>query len=269
MKENLLSDSSSPSSKKTNQAFTLVEILIAAGVLSIFMTGVFAIYRSGSKGFVAGSWRAEEQKKAQLFLSALSRDLSMANSGLVRIEADGTKNSVQATPVYVNKGAFRFNTAPAFFNTNVNNWTCLLAFSVSYPYLAANATFSTPVEPGRWSGISVWAKNRKVRYIRTGDPVFYSSTPVGLPGAIVQFPGPGLVKKGGDFEPDNSQNRNHEFDFSLDEIAIVASGTSLASPNGMEIICKFVRYENGKKTESEIIQNVAVKLASMTPVVTF
>lgn len=269
MHENQLSNMSEAIIPQRKKGFTLVEILVAAGVLSIFMTGIFSIYRSSSRGFVTGSWRAEEQKKAQLFLSALSRDLSMANSGLMRIESDGSQSPVQATPVYVNSKLFRFNNSPLFMNTNTNNWTCLFAFSISYPYLAANATFTTPVEPGRWSGVSVWAKNRKVRYVRTGSPVKYSSTPVGLPGAIVQFPGPGIVKAGGAFLPDQAQNRNRDFDFSLEEIACIASGTNLASPNGMEIICRFVRYENGKKTSSEIVQNAAIKLASMTSIVSF
>lgn len=253
----------------SRHGFTLMEILIAAGVLSLFMTGVFALYRSGSRGFVAGSWRAEEQKRAQIFMSALSRDLSMANAGLLRIEDDGAQTVVQATPIYINSNMFRLNSAPAFMSTDTSNWTCLMAFSISYPFLAANATFSTPLQNGRWSGVAVWAKNRKVRYVRTGDPVFYSSTPAIFPGAIVQFPGPGLVNSGADFHPDSDQNRNRTFDFTLDQIACVATGTSLASPGVMEVICRFVRFEGGRRTEAEVVQNVTVKLASMTSIVTF
>ncbi|MFZ5951396.1 MAG: PulJ/GspJ family protein [Candidatus Rifleibacteriota bacterium] len=257
-------------SKNRNcRGFTLIEILIAAGVLSLFMTGVFSLYRSGAKGFVAGTWRAEEQKRAQLFLSALSRDLSMANPALLRIEDDGSQTVVQNTPIYVNNNMFRLNTTPVFMDANTKNWTCLLAFSISYPYLEANATFATPLENGKWSGVAIWVKERRVRYVRTSDPNFYSSHPVGMPGAIVEFPGPGTVGPSAEFRPDPDQNRNRDFDFNLDQIACVATGTSLASPGVMEFICRFVRIEGGKKTDGEIVQNVTVKLASMTPIVTF
>jgi prepilin-type N-terminal cleavage/methylation domain-containing protein len=255
--------------KDCRNGFTLIELMIAAAVLSVFMVGVFSIYRSGSRGFIAGSWRAEEQKKAQLFLSSLSRELSMANPGLIRIESDGTQSSVQPTPVYVNNDFFRFNARPAFLNADTKKWTCLFAFSISYPYIAENATFASPIEYGRWSGVSIWVKDRKIRYIRTGDPVYYSSNPDSLPGAVVQFPGPGIVHDSGDFRPDTNQIRTRDFDFSLDQIACVASGTSLANPLGIEVICRFVRLENRRKTEAEIVQGFAVQLASMTSIVTF
>lgn len=253
--------------KKTG--FTLIEIIIAAGILSMFMTGVFAIYRSGSKAFVSGSWRAEEQKRLQGFLGALSRDLSMANTGLIRIETDGTQNSVQATPMYINTNMFRLNSAPAFINTDTNAWVCLMAFSISYPFIDANATFSTPLTPGRWSGISVWAKDRKIKYVRSGDPVTYSNVPVILPGAVVEFPGPGIVGAGLDFLPDPDQNRNYTYDLSMEGFAIVATGTDLDSIAGMELICRSARYEGGTRTSADLQQSIVVNLASQTSIIPF
>jgi len=251
------------------KGFTLIEIMVAAGLLSLFMTGVFSLYRSGSKAFVAGSWRLEEQKRMQNFMGALSRDISMANSGLLRIESDGSQNSVMNTPVYINSNAFRLNGAPVFMPTNTANWTCLMAFSVSYPFIGANATFSTPINPGRWSGISVWAKERKIRYVRTGNPVTFSNEPAMLPGAVVGFPGPAIVGAGLAFLPDTDLNRNTTYDLSLEAIAFVATGTNLLSLGGFEIICRSARYEGGTRTMADLTQRIVVRLASQTNIVTF
>lgn len=258
-----------PDVQHTKRGFTLIEIMIAAGLLSLLMTGVFSIYRSGSKSFVAGSWRLEEQKRLQNFLGALSRDISMANPGLLRIESDGSHNSVINTPIYINNNAFRLNSAPVFMPTNTANWTCLLAFSVSYPFIDANATFSTPINYGRWSGISVWSKERKIRYIRTGDPVTFSNVPAMLPGAVVGFPGPAIVGAGLDFVSDTDLNRNSTYDLSLESIAFVATGTDMLSLSAFEIICRSARYEGGNRTQADLTQRIVVRIASQTNIVTF
>lgn len=258
-----------PDVQHTKKGFTLIEIMIAAGLLTLFMTGAFSIYRSGSKAFVAGSWRLEEQKRLQTFLAALSRDLSMANPGLLRIESDGTQNNVIGTPVYINNSMFRLNGAPVFMPTNTANWTCLMAFSISYPFVDANATFSTPISYGRWSGVSVWARARKIKYIRTGDPISFSNVPAMLPGAVVGFPGPAIVGAGLDFVQDPELNRNITYDLSLEQMAVVATGTDLLTLGGFEIICRSARYEGGVRTDADLTQGIVVRIASQTNVVTF
>lgn len=254
---------------KKKTGVTLVEILIAAGVLSLFMTAVFSVYRSGSRGFVSGTWRAEEQKKLQTFISALTRDLSQANSDLISIAADGTRTVVMSTPLYISKDLYKFDSEPKFLNAGTDKWFCLLAFSISYPHIAANGTLMAAEQPGRWSGVSVWVKGRNIRYVRTGSPGIFSSVPAGLPGAVVGIPGPGVVGDGLDFLSDTDQNRNHTFDLSLEEVAVVGNGSSAGSPSGLELIFKSARYENGKKTAAEIMQNAVVELASQTVLVTF
>lgn len=254
---------------KQKTGVTLVEILIAAGVLSLFMTAVFSVYRSGSRGFVIGTWRAEEQKKLQTFISALTRDLSQANSDLTSISSDGTRNVVMATPVYINKSLYSFATATTLIKANSDKWLCLMAFSISYPHIEANATLMAPVQPGKWSGVSIWVKDHNIRYVRTGSPGIFSSVPVGLPGAVAGFPGPGVVGAGLNFLPDTDQNTNHTYDLSLEELAMVGNGANAAAPSGIEFIFKSARYENGNKTAAEMTQNAVVELASQTVIVTF
>lgn len=249
--------------------FTLVEMLIAMGVLSLFMLGAFSIYRSSSRGFVSGTWRAEEQKRAQLLISALRRDLSRATPCLLRIEADGSHNNVRSTPVYINQDMFRFNDVPVYMDANTNDWECLLVFSIAYPYIDQNATFSTPIEYGKWSGASLWVKQRKLRYIRNSDPTEFSDEPKELPASIVQIPDPFLVNSGADFRPDADQDKVMRFDVSLDGVACIASGTNLASPNTMSLYFEFVRIKNGRETDSKISQSLTVKLASQTTLVPF
>ncbi len=254
---------------RIKKGFTLIEIMIAAGVLALFMTAVFSIYRSGSKAFVAGSWRLDEQKRLQSFLGALSRDIAMANPDLLRIEFDGTQNSVISTPVYINNNMFSLNGPPVFMPANTANWTCLMAFSISYPFIDANATFSTPITNGLWSGVSVWVRQRQIKYVRTGDPVTFSNVPAMLPGAVVGFPGPAIVGAGLDFLPDNERSRNITYDLSLEQLAVVATGTDLMTIGALEIICRSARYEGGNRTASDLTQTIVVRIASQTNIATF
>ncbi len=248
---------------------TLVEILIAAGLLSLFMTAAFSIYRSSTRGFVSGSWRAEEQKKLQTLISAMTRDLSQANSEMTSIASDGTRSSILATPLYINKDLYCFDSAPKFLKADSSKWLCLAVFSISYPYIEANATLMSAEQFGKWSGVSVWLKDRDIRYIRTGSPGILSSSPDSLPGAVTGFPGPGVVGAGLSFVPDTDQNRNHNYSLSLEEVAMVGRGASAGAPASLELIFRSVRYENGRKTAAEIAQNAVVRLASQTQIVTF
>ena len=52
--------------KKGKDGFTLIEILIAAGVLALFMTGLFSLYRGGSKLSNATIWAQRTINKLKL-----------------------------------------------------------------------------------------------------------------------------------------------------------------------------------------------------------
>lgn len=68
---------------KRHAGFTLVEILVAAGILSVFMASVFQLYRSGSQSFMLGSWKTRAQKDAQVFLEELRTVLEISSNALV------------------------------------------------------------------------------------------------------------------------------------------------------------------------------------------
>ncbi len=254
---------------KNKIGVTLVEILIAAGLLSLFMTAAFSIYSSSTRGFISGSWRAEEQKRLQSLISAISRDLSQANSEMTQISSTGVRTVVLSTPLYVNKNLYSFEAAPKFMKADSPKWVCVAAFSISYPHIEANATLMSAEEAGKWSGVSLWLKNRDLRYIRTGSPETFSSSPDSLPGGISGVPDPALVGDGKAFLPDPDQNRNHAHHLSLEELAIVGRGADAAQPTGIELIFRSARYENGQKTDAEIIQNSVVRVASQTRLITF
>lgn len=254
---------------KNKIGVTLVEILIAAGLLSLFMTAVFSIYRSSTRGFISGSWRAEEQKRLQGLMSSLSRDMGQSNSEMTRISSDGVRSVVLSTPLYVNKNLYSFEAAPKFMKADSAKWVCVAAFSISYPHIEANTTLMSAEEPGKWSGISLWVKNRDIRYIRTGSPASFTSYPDSMPGSITGVPDPAIVGEGKAFLPDPDQNRNHAHHLSLEELAIIGRGADATQPTGIELIFRSARYENGQKTDAEIIQNSVIRMASQTRLITF
>ncbi|HNW10460.1 MAG TPA: prepilin-type N-terminal cleavage/methylation domain-containing protein, partial [Candidatus Rifleibacterium sp.] len=55
--------------KKRVAGFTLIEIMVASAVFSLFTAGLFAFYRMGSNMFLTGSWKLTRQKEAERFLS--------------------------------------------------------------------------------------------------------------------------------------------------------------------------------------------------------
>ncbi|PKL43206.1 MAG: hypothetical protein CVV41_10835 [Candidatus Riflebacteria bacterium HGW-Riflebacteria-1] len=62
------------------RGFTLIEIMVAASVFSLFFLGVFNLYRMGSNMFLQGSWKLQKQKDAERFLAVLRERLEMASS---------------------------------------------------------------------------------------------------------------------------------------------------------------------------------------------
>jgi prepilin-type N-terminal cleavage/methylation domain-containing protein len=69
-----------PRRSLTHKGFTLVEIIVAASVFSLFFLGAFNLYRIGSNMFLQGSWKLQKQKEAERFLAILRERLEMASS---------------------------------------------------------------------------------------------------------------------------------------------------------------------------------------------
>ncbi|HOY66344.1 MAG TPA: prepilin-type N-terminal cleavage/methylation domain-containing protein [Candidatus Ozemobacteraceae bacterium] len=70
-----------PTNSRTG--FTLVEVLVAAAVFSLFLGGLFTLYRMGSGMFQAGSWKFQKQKDGERFLAILKERLEQASHAAV------------------------------------------------------------------------------------------------------------------------------------------------------------------------------------------
>lgn len=64
-------------------AFTLVEVIVAAGIFSVFCVGLFSFYRMGSNMFVKGSWKLRKQKEAERFLAVLKERIEQTSNATV------------------------------------------------------------------------------------------------------------------------------------------------------------------------------------------
>ncbi|MFZ2961270.1 MAG: hypothetical protein WA705_30715 [Candidatus Ozemobacteraceae bacterium] len=239
----------------STRGMTMVEILISCAVLAVFLGGVFGIYRSGARSFSAGSWRATEQKRAQICFSELLRDLEQSSPRILRILADGSWDGF-ISPVWVNSALYSTG-APKWLETNFADWTCLLAFNITRPFKQANATFSSPLERGQWTGVSLWAKQRQLRYIRGNSPTVWNKTPKPMPVVITDY-APALVQPGTEFVPCLEHIHDTIAHTALSHMAITSMGTREKT---VTIRGRFTRFYQG---EPGIVfeESITPKLAS-------
>lgn len=73
----------------SQNGFTLIEVIVAAAIFTVFITSVFAFYRMGTKMFTSGSWRQQKQKDGEVFLNILRERVRRASFPVV-IKNDGT-----------------------------------------------------------------------------------------------------------------------------------------------------------------------------------
>lgn len=263
---------------RNNNAYTLVEILIAVSLLSLIIISSFSLYKYTTKNFQIGSWRLEEGKRLQHLNSELTRDLSRVPPFISSITETGEVTIKKHTPIFINKLCFSLDpTKPKFINIgNANKWNCLMAFSIATQHIDGSTLFGTEEVKGKWCGIALWAKNGKFNYIRDGKHSIFTSVPTQLPAAI-DYPGPDIIGTGLDIEPDNSRNLNRITDTNAEEISIVGyesdnesnSESNNHNVNSLEITIKSIRRERNRTTNTGLSQKVLVKLASGTSVVTF
>jgi hypothetical protein len=69
--------------RRPRTAFTLMEVLIATMVFSLFLGGVFSLYSMGTGMYQAGSWKLQKQKEAERFLALLKERLEQASHAAV------------------------------------------------------------------------------------------------------------------------------------------------------------------------------------------
>ena len=61
------------------RAYTVVEVLIAAAIFSVFLLGVFSLFNMGSKMYISGSWKFNKQKEGERFLQVLKERIEQAS----------------------------------------------------------------------------------------------------------------------------------------------------------------------------------------------
>lgn len=111
--------------RKRIAAFTLIEIIIASAIFSMFCVGVFAFYRMGSQMYITGSWKLSRQKETERFLAILKERIEQA------------ANATSINPA----AAMQITTSPCNFltlnsNTEVGAITStrrLMTFTVAKP----------------------------------------------------------------------------------------------------------------------------------------
>lgn len=149
--------------------FTLVEIMVSAGLLAMLMTGIMMAFRGGSESFNTGNWRIQSQKRAQVFLARFRENLEKANYA-VQIRPDGNAGNPEQMPVFINN---RWRNVEADCSLAVP--TAVMWFAITKPYTAAQANLNITESMGRWSGISLQCQNRVLTLRRTTSVGTYNS----------------------------------------------------------------------------------------------
>ncbi|MBU1107524.1 MAG: prepilin-type N-terminal cleavage/methylation domain-containing protein [Candidatus Riflebacteria bacterium] len=197
---------------KKQKGFTLVEILVAASILSFLLVSVFMIFRELTTSYRIGEWRTSRQKDLQLLLLALKEDLEKANSAYI-IKSTGIADLV--TPeLSININTKAFNAAESGTNKIASNNTNQSVAYFAILKSAVEASEFSGLTSGKWQGCSLVLMSRSLTYMRTGDYNRHSTFPISMPGAVFTAPDSGVIA-GGMFEPEDGNN----FYKTLDDVA--------------------------------------------------
>jgi len=220
--------------------FTLVEILVSAGLLAMLMTGIMMAFRGGSDSFNTGNWRIQSQKRAQMFLSRLKENLEKANYA-VQIQADA--GTPEEMPVFINS-QWRNKDA----DCNLAAPTGVMWFSITKPYTAAQPNLNISEATGKWSGVSLLCQNRVLSLRRTTDVSAYNS-PVAAPKSM---------PIGGHFESDGGEV---QFAEQLADVELMRINTT-QNVDGtiIEVILQIRRYVNNRPQDAWIRESCVCKL---------
>lgn len=114
---------------KARSAFTLIEILVAAVVFSLFLGGLFSLYRMGSRMYFAGGWKLQRQKDAEKFLNAVKERVEQG-SNPVEVAANGTLIEGIGRFVMVNPATYSYRTG---IGNTLTDTKLLAAFPLCKP----------------------------------------------------------------------------------------------------------------------------------------
>lgn len=147
--------------KSASAGITLVEILIATAVFSMFMIAAFGVFSSSQAGFETGSWRLQRQKQAQIFLLRLKEATEKANHAY-EVRPDGRTLRVGGVRPLIINGTWRDALASA-----TNNGVMYLSYTT--PYVPALPELGQTQRTGIWKGVGLECRNKSLRCYSTGN----------------------------------------------------------------------------------------------------
>ncbi|HOY67635.1 MAG TPA: prepilin-type N-terminal cleavage/methylation domain-containing protein [Candidatus Ozemobacteraceae bacterium] len=222
------------------RGFTLIEVLVSAGLLGLLLTGVMMAFRGGSESFNTGNWRIQSQKRAQVFLTRLKENLEKANYA---VQIQGDAGTPEQMPVFINR---LWHNAEADCGTSAP--TAVMWFSITKPYTAAQANLNIAETRGRWSGVSLQCQNRVLTLRRTTSDTAYN-TPLAAPKSM---------PVGGRFEPDAA---SVEFFEQLQDVESLRVNTrQTVDGTIVEVIVQMRRYVGGRPQQAWIRETCVCKL---------
>ncbi|MBF0548565.1 MAG: hypothetical protein HQM08_29300 [Candidatus Riflebacteria bacterium] len=231
----------SSKTKSPIRAFTVIEILISAAILSLLFFGVIGTFSSGSRSFQTGNWRVLAQKKAQVFLALLRENLEKVNNE-VFVAASGV-TTVNPMPLYLNNRWY----GPAA--------TCdvsqpVLYASIIVPYKSGQPDIYRLPEKGRWSGLSIICQNRKLTIKRTGSITDFNS------------PFPAQGRRADSTKFDDAGPEATVMSILEDVDSLQFSLIDNADGRSIKVNLVLRRYSNGLPTEAAISEEILAKLAT-------
>lgn len=141
------------------RGITLVEILIATSVFSLFMISVFGVFEYSRAGFETGSWRIQRQKNAQTFLLRL-KDLLERSNHPYQVAPNGATVRVSTSPIVVNDAWF------SKVASTTNNG--IMYFSITSPYVPEQPELGQKERKGVWKGVGLDCKDKTLKLYLTG-----------------------------------------------------------------------------------------------------
>ncbi|NCB38186.1 MAG: hypothetical protein EOM80_05390 [Erysipelotrichia bacterium] len=228
---------------------TMVELIIATAVFSLFMISVFGVYSSSQSGFESGSWRLQRQKQAQIFLLRLKESLEKANHAYA-VAANGVTTRVgNARPIFINS-TWRDQIAP------VDN-RGIMYFSITTPFVPALSEFGQTEKTGNWKGVGLECLNNTLRCYATGD---WDKMPSFTP---VEVGSPNLAQF-------TFGNMTGDFSISLEDVVafgvFVSAATQTADLGRPEVFitCELRIEKPRAKTKIEVVERITARVNDRT-----
>ena len=158
------------------KAFTLVELAISAGLLSLLVFSITQIYSNSSKGFKASSWRMTRQKEAKQLLLHFKEALEKASHFNI-IHKNGKHEREKDSEVII---------AGTYYNKIASATNSGIVFaSHCSPYIEKNPALNTEEKLAVFKGYSLECYNKTLSFVQTGNSDLLMNTMSSYPTSSV------------------------------------------------------------------------------------